>query len=378
MDCVSNKDFNDFLDDVRTRGLSGEFETQGYISSDIVEGFKKYGIYRAMVPKRFGGLEQSPAEFCRLIEKISEADGSAGWVASFGMSPAYFGALPVKTLEKLYSKTPDIIFAGGIFPPQPAQKSNNQYCVSGRWKFSSGCMSADIVGVGIMPMEGESALGLPRMAVLPKQDVEIDMTWDTVGLRGTGSHDLVVNNQFVDEDWTFIRGSASQLDEPFFRYPSLSFATQVLVITGAGITQAAIKQFKSMAEGRSITGGVKMGERPVTQFNFAQLVARFEGARSWFYEAINQTWESILAGNAPSKEQIMQMRLSSTQLTRTCSEVTRHLQLMAGMSAIYNGHPLARYVNDMNVLTQHAFMGDLTFQNAGAVLFGHEPTPGFL
>jgi hypothetical protein len=49
-------------------------------------------VYRAMVAKRFGGEERTPAEFCRLIEAISEADDSAGWVASFGSGARYLAA----------------------------------------------------------------------------------------------------------------------------------------------------------------------------------------------------------------------------------------------------------------------------------------------
>lgn len=56
------------------------------------------------MPKRFGGEEWSPRQFCELIETLSKADGSVGWVASFGMSPAYLGSLPEETLKELYQK----------------------------------------------------------------------------------------------------------------------------------------------------------------------------------------------------------------------------------------------------------------------------------
>ena len=105
------------------------------------------------MPKRFGGEEWSPRQFCELIETLSKADGSVGWVASFGMSPAYLGSLPEETLKELYQNGPDVVFAGGIFPPQPAEITDEGVVVRGRWKFSSGCMGADIVGVGISPLK---------------------------------------------------------------------------------------------------------------------------------------------------------------------------------------------------------------------------------
>ncbi len=80
-----------------------EFEAQRFISPDIIQQFKKIGVYRAFVAKRFGGDEISPAAFCRLVERIAQADGSAGWVASFGIGGIYLSALPLATLEKLYA-----------------------------------------------------------------------------------------------------------------------------------------------------------------------------------------------------------------------------------------------------------------------------------
>ena len=90
------------LQDIRSRRK--EFEAQKFISQDIIERFREVGVYRALVAKRFGGDEKSPAEFCQLVETISGADGSAGWVASFGIGGKYLASLPVETLAELMWK----------------------------------------------------------------------------------------------------------------------------------------------------------------------------------------------------------------------------------------------------------------------------------
>ncbi len=365
--------------EIRERACTGEFDNQAYVSQDIIEKLKQIGVYRALVPKRFGGNEWSPKQFCELIEQLSKADGSVGWVASFGMSPAYLGSLPEATLEQLYKDSPDIVFAGGIFPPQPAEITDDGVVVSGRWKFSSGCMGADIVGVGISPQKDNEAQGLPRMAVMPANKAQIDMTWDTVGLKGTGSHDLVVKEVLVAKEWTFVRGEPSKLPEPFFKYPSLSLATQVLTVVGIGVAAAAIEEFQKLAPGKSsITGGAEIASRPVTQYEFAQVEAEFKAARVWFYDTMQIVWNEVLAGRNPSAEQISDMRLSCTHVARVCARVTRKIQMLAGMTAIYTHNPFSRFVNDTNVVTQHAFMGDATLQNAGLVSFGMKPAPGYL
>ncbi|MGN0923168.1 acyl-CoA dehydrogenase family protein [Ectopseudomonas mendocina] len=375
---TANEAFQALLVDIRERAQREEFDQQRYISDDVIERFKELGVYRALVPTRFGGEQRSPMEFCEMVEEISAADGSAGWVASFGMNPVYLAALPRATLEKLYANGPDVVFAGGIFPPQPADLHDGGFKVSGCWRFSSGCKGASLIGVGISPKNGET-LGLPRLAVMPREKVTIEETWNVVGLIGTGSHDVVIDGVVVPEEWTFVRGGASNLDEPMFRYPSLSFATQVLSVVGLGVARAALDYLSGMASGRfSVTGAPALADRPLAQMQMAKAEAELRAARAWFYEAMEDAWNSVVAGKPVSIEQTNLLRLSSTHATRVSAEVARTAQMLSGMTGVYRDNPLSRFVNDTLVITQHAFMGDMTYQNAGAIFFGNKPLPGYL
>ncbi|MEE1864873.1 MULTISPECIES: indole-3-acetate monooxygenase [Pseudomonas] len=375
---ASGAAFEALLDGVRERARLSEFDRQRHISRDVIDAFKVHGVYRALVPKRFGGNQCSPAQFCEMIERISHADGSAGWVASFGMSPVYLAALPLETIAQVYANGPDVVFAGGIFPPQPAEVVPGGFQVKGRWKYSSGSMGADIVGVGIAPKNGDK-FDLPRIAVMPQSQVRIDQTWDTVGLLGTGSHDLVIDDVVVPEQWTFVRGGPSNLDEPFFRYPSLSFATQVLSVVGLGVARAALDELAGMASGRiSVTGAPALADRPLAQVDIAKAEAALRSARAFFYESIDQAWSHVLAGDPVPAAATNLLRLSSTHATRVAADVARTAQMLSGMTGVYNESPLARCVNDAQVVTQHAFMGDVTYQNAGAIFFGKQPLPGYI
>lgn len=375
---TASEAFQTLLAEIRERAQREEFDQQRYISHDVIARFKELGVYRALVPTRFGGEQRSPMEFCAMVEEISAADGSAGWVASFGMNPVYLAALPLATLDKVYANGPDVVFAAGIFPPQPAETVEGGFKVSGRWKFSSGCMGADLIGVGISPKTGET-LSLPRLAVMPQAQVGIEDTWDVVGLIGTGSHDLVLDGVEVAEEWTFVRGGPANLDEPLFRYPSLSFATQVLSVVGLGVARAALDYLADMASGRfSVTGAPALADRPLAQMQMAKAEAELRAARAWFYEAMESAWASVLAGDAVSVEQTNLLRLSSTHASRVAAEVARTAQMLSGMTGVYRHSPLARFVNDAQVVTQHAFMGDMTYQNAGAIFFGGKPMPGYL
>lgn len=367
---------DDLLQDIRKRRK--EFEAQRFISPDIIQGFKKAGVYRALVARRFGGDEKSPAEFCRLIERISQADGSAGWVASFGIGGIYLAALPLATLEKLYANGPDVVFAGGIFPPQPAEMVDGGFKVNGRWSWGSGSMGAEVVGAGILPKNGDGS-GLPRMAVMPREKVQVAPNWDVMGLLGTGSHDIVVKDVVVPEEWTFVRGGPASLDTPLYRYPTLSLAAQVLTVVGLGIARAAIDEVLGMAAGRaSVTGAPNLGERVYVQLEIAKIEAELRAARAWFYEAIDEVWQVLVAGGKPSDHQVSMLRLSTTHASRVGADVARRAQMLSGGTGVYESSPLAAQVRDAQMITQHAFMGDITYQNAGAMLFGLKPLPGYL
>lgn len=336
-------EMDQLLRDIRSRRK--EFEAQRFISQDIIDRFKKIGVYRALVSKRFGGDERSPAEFCRLIETIAAADGSAGWVASFGIGGVYLAALPLTTLEKLYANGPDVVFAGGIFPPQPAELVEGGYKVSGRWSWGSGSMGAEVVGAGILPKNAEGS-GLPRMAVMPREKVQIAPNWDVMGLLGTGSHDIVVKDVVVPEEWTFVRGGAPSLDSPLYRYPTLAFAAQVLTVVGLGIARAAIDEVLGMAVGRaSVTGAPNLGERVYVQLEMAKIEAELRAARSWFYGAIDDVWQVLLAGGRPSDEQVSMLRLSTTHASRVAADVTRRARWSPGVVGSMNHpHSLRRFV----------------------------------
>jgi alkylation response protein AidB-like acyl-CoA dehydrogenase len=363
------------LADIHAR--RSEFDRQQQVSADVVERLREIGIYRSMVARTFGGDEQSPAEFCRVIEAISAANGSVGWVASFGAAAAYLAGLPEPTLRRIYANGPDIIFAGTMFPPQAAQRVPGGLRVNGRWPFGSGSTGADLIGVGIT-IEGDETGGLPRVAVMPPQQVRIESNWDVIGLRGTGSHDLVVADVEVAEDWTFIRGAGSTVDSPVYRYPALALAAQVLAVVGLGVARGALDEVIALSAGRaSITGAPRLAERPHVQSAIAQREAELRSARAFFYEATETVWAEVCAGHKPSVENVALLRLASTHAARTGAEVTRGVFSLTGTAAIYQGHSLATALADATVVAQHAFLGEGTIQNAGRALLGLPTPPGF-
>ncbi|KXU86107.1 acyl-CoA dehydrogenase [Caballeronia megalochromosomata] len=356
-----------------------EFDRLSHVPRDVIEKLKRVGIYRAATPKRFGGDARAPGEFLAMIERIAVADGSAAWVASFGSANLYLAALPLATQAAIYADGPDQVFAGGLFPVQNAQPAPGGYRVNGTWKFASGCKGADWLGVGIGTGKPGEAPGKPRTAVFRPAQVEIVENWHVVGMQGTGSHDLRVTDQFVAEEWTFVRGGASTVDEPLYRYPTIAYAAQVLAVVNLGLARAALDVANHMAGGRkTTTGAPQLADRAYYRIELAKAEAQLRSARAFFYESTDSVWQSILAGNEVTPEQVSLLRLAATQIAREGADVVNRAYRLGGTMAIYRTHPLQRLMRDAMVVTQHAFLGEGNYDGAGAVFVGVPPIPGYL
>jgi alkylation response protein AidB-like acyl-CoA dehydrogenase len=309
-----------------------------------------------------------------MVERMSEVDGSAGWVASFGGSGVYLAALPPETQARLYADGPDLVFAGALFPVQPAQEVPGGFRVRGRWRLASGSLAADYLGVGI----GAGSSGRPRTAVLPASQVEVVDTWDAVGMRGTGSHDLRLAGAVVPPEWTFVRGGAATVDEPLYRYPALAYAAQVLAVVNLGIARAALNHVAGFGSGRAgLTGGPKPADRAYARIALAKAEAELRSVRAFFYETTEEVYETALSGT-PGPEQVSLLRLAAAHAARVGLDVVRAAFTLGGTAAIDTDHPLQRHLRDAAVVPQHAFLTEGMYDGAGAVFFGVDPFPGYL
>lgn len=367
-DPVDQTAFDDVLTGVADR--RAEFRRLRYVPKDFVARLKEIGLYRASTPAKFGGRPLSPMQFLDRVERISTVDGSTGWVSSFGSGGVYLAGLPMETQAEIYADGPDITFAGGFFPVQPAAVTANGFVIDGRWKFASGCMGADILGVGIP--DGES--GGQRIALLRPEQVEIVQEWNVAGLQGTGSFDLVVRGVEVPRSWTFVRGGTPTVDEPLYRYPALAYFGQVLAVVGAGVARAALNYAKDIGAGYAgVTGAPRLADRPYYRTQIALAEASLRSARSWFYEITHDVWETVLAGDPVTDERTAYVRLAAAHLAKTASDVVGQLVEISGTAPIHSDHPLQLLLGDAMVPKQHASLGPATYDSAGAALMTSPP-----
>lgn len=365
------------LENVRNRRC--EIEQGRCVPRDIIDGLVAAGLYRATVPHRFGGDGRPLSASLWQIERISAVDPSVGWVASFAPQGAnYFGALAPERLAEVYANGPDVVGAGGLFPLQPAERVPDGLRISGRWKFGSGSLAADWISVGIIIPDDKGAPPPPRLIVLPAEKVKIIPNWETVGLSGTGSHDLVVDDVTMAEDWSFVRGGTPRSDDAICRFPAMALAACAFAVVGLGAARGALDAAIDIAAGKmSITGGPRLADKAYAQYGVARAEATLGAARAFLYEQVDAVWATVAAGGEVSLHDRMRLRLAANHAARAGVEVAQVAFTTVGTTAIFLDNPIQQFLRDALVVNQHAFLGEGNYEGAGRMMLGLPSLPGF-
>src|SRR4051794_27062219 len=177
------------------------------------------GVFRMLVPEAVGGLERDPAELVATVTDLARGDGAAGWCAAIGSSSGLLAAyLPQESAREIYADPRAI--SGGVFAPHGrATRVDGGFSVTGRWPFATGSMYCDWLMGGCI-VEGDDP-PMPTLMIAPAAQVTIhDDTWDSMGLRGTGSHDIEMRELHVPaERAASLIGDRPAADGPLYAFP---------------------------------------------------------------------------------------------------------------------------------------------------------------
>lgn len=366
------------------RDAADEIEDGRGLPPRIVDALKQAGVFRAAMPKAWGGPELSIPEQTRITETLSYFDGSTGWCGIIGMVGGYFAAqLPEQSARELF---PDIndVSAGSVLFAGKARRVEGGYRVSGRWPFNSGCQHASIFGFschvfdesGNPVMRPDGAPEIRSVSMLASKAKVLD-TWYTTGLRGSGSHDIEAKDVFVPATHTItFPALISQRDEPLYRHP-FAFAYPFPGVA-LGIAQHAIDAFIEIANQRMITmaalGGQKVLFRtsPHAQAALAQAEGLVRSARALAYSEIESAWATLEAGEQLSLEARANFAIAVTTTHRNCVQAIDLLYHVNGGSSVYARCPLERCFRDIHTLAQHHFTSAAIDEAAGQALLGLE------
>ena len=354
-----------------------QFDARLSLGDEVVGCLRRAGVFRAMVSRDFGGDELSPSDFLRLVERIAMADGSTGWIASLAATSLMVTALPIATLKDVFQHTPDIFFAGRL-SPVPVARGDNGLNVSGRWGWSSGCTGADYFILGVQAADEGDGEGAAQIAIVPSNQGRIEQNWSVDGMRGTGSHDVVLDRVFVPNDRMFVRGARSQLDTPLFRYPPGILIPQAHAAVGPGIARAALDDFIETATKRGATyGRPSLADRATAQSDLAKAEAELRSARTWLFAVTKDAFGCLSTGGELDVTARALLRLAATHAARVGAGVTRTVYRISGTVGMFTDSRIAGCLRDATVIPQHLLRAEGTWEQAGQVLLGRAVPAGF-
>jgi alkylation response protein AidB-like acyl-CoA dehydrogenase len=356
-----------------------EGERERHLPDAVVDAMREAGLFRLWTPKEYGGDEVDLPVFMKTVENLARINSAAGWIFSTGgAGPLLTAFLSPESAREVYANGPDLFLAGASAPTGRAVPVDGGYRLSGRWPLASGSQHGDWLGCVVMVFDGDAprmdAHGAPdfKSMLLPRQDCELQDTWYSLGMRGTGSTHFVVNDAFVPEHRVFSVFTAQpQVRGALYSLGVLSMFAMTVASVLPGIARAAIDAFVELAKAKTPTfSQTGLATRPTIHAELARVEALLQSARAYLYEVAEEMMASVQAGMPVSEELEARRRLACANVGASCTEAVDRLFALAGSTPIYSGHPLERCLRDIRTAAQHLFVSPVWWEKTGQYYFG--------
>lgn len=360
-----------------------EVERGRALPRDIVELLRAAHVFRMLVPERFGGSALDVITCVDVLTELAATDGSVGWTVMIGShAPLMFSLLPEATLEAIYANGPDVIGGGASIPKGRAHRVEGGFTVSGRWPFVSGCQHADwLFAVCATAEVGESPRvtrdGRPelRFIALPAPQWTIVDTWQSMGLRGTGSHDIVLTDVFIPEARTasFASQGARDVRDPVLFMPHHQMALHLGAIA-IGIAQGAIADLVKLGQSgkRRMYATRELADTTLFQYHLGRAEVGVLAARALLREQAELLWRQMSEFHI-EPELAARIPQSVVWIADACERAVDLCFRTAGASALFESSPLQRRLRDIHTLTQHFLLQESGLVAAGARLVKRPP-----
>jgi len=349
------------------------------VPEESIKELLKNGILRSLQPKRYGGQELSPVHYYPGLSRIAEFCPSTAWVTGIVMVHSWqLGLFGKRAQEDVWSKDPTTLISSSYMPATKAKKVSDGYLISGRWSFSSGCQHCDWAFLGGFVPEGEATWGgLPdiRTFLVPKTDYRIDLVWDTVGMAGTGSHDIVIEEAFVPEYRTLPFANVVTNDipgwefnnTPLFHAPFAAIFVNTLAATAIGNARACVDLFLQRC--RSKVANAKPGKDPLEpSFSVvaAEAVASIDAIELQRKHNLEEMMNYAERGEIIPIERRARYRWDAARAACMSMDVVDSIFATGGAHGINMSDPLQRHFRDAKVMAMHAY----TRRDQNARLYG--------
>jgi 3-hydroxy-9,10-secoandrosta-1,3,5(10)-triene-9,17-dione monooxygenase len=338
------------------------------------------GLFRILQPKRVGGSEFDYVALVDFADVIALADASVAWnLANLASHHWMLGMFDRRAQDMVWNEDVNALIASSfIFPGGRATKVAGGYRLTGRWPFSSGVNSSSWnMLAGVVSSEDE-ADGVEYRVFLLKQDqYRIIDTWQSTGLRGTGSNDVEAKDEFVSQHMTLavrdVTGGPSPGSEvnPGALYALPVFALFPFVLSGValGNAQACFDDYVETARHRASTyNRAKIGDLQSTQINIAEASCKIDAARLIMRRTCIDAMADAQRSEIPGMEEKTRYRRDGAFAVNLCTEAVSLLFSASGARGLYTTGALQRQFRDAHAINAHfAFNFDAAGTNYGRV-----------
>lgn len=364
---------------------AGASEANRTLSQPLVDALWTTGLMQFMNPSEAGGSEPGFAELIETWIEMARQDGSLGWIGIANIPSACFAAayLSDEGFAEVFTQNNNRVTMGGQFFPNGTGEVCEEdgqvgYRVSGAWQFGSGTGHSEYVCAGFLPMSDDEMVvddsGMPEMlvAVVPRKDIAFTDGWHVQGLKGTGSYNYEMQDVFVPAQRTY----PLMTREPKRGGTTYEFGVMPLTAGGhaawaLGIARSMIDDVVELAKEKTRMGDSNsIAHKETFQRNLAHHEGMWRAAHRLVVDTFTEVELQVAAGESLTPTMRADMRIAATYATEASREVVQWAHLAAGTTAIREGSRLERAFRDMYTGTQHAFISEKTYTEAGSLLLG--------
>jgi len=327
--------------------------------------FQEAGLFRCIQPRRWEGFELDPATFFQAIVEVSAACASTGWVLGVvGVHNWHLALFPPQAQEDVWGEDTGIQMSTSLAPTGTVERVAGGFRLSGRWSFSSGCDYCRWAALGgVAP---PAAAGDPpdaRVFLLPRQDYTIDDNWHVVGLCGSGSKDIVVEDAFVPDyrthsylDAFHLRNPGALLnDGPLYRIPFGAMFPNSIASPAIGVAIGALAAFREQSQARlNLRDGSRLAEDPFMQMRLAESAAEIDAAHRSILGNFAEMYGLACAGQEIPLERRARYRWDFSKAVDWSLRAVSRLMEASGGRGIFLTNPIQRAWRDVHAIRAHA------------------------
>ena len=353
-------------------------DREGKISDETVQEMAEAGLFRVLQPKRWGGYEMDPRVFYSVQMELAKGCMSTAWIYGVvGVHPWQLGLFPAQAQEDVWGKDSGVRIASTYMPTGKAEPVEGGFKFNGRWSFSTGSKHCDWLFLGGLLPKRDGTPGFEHVTfLLPKSDYRIEDNWDVLGLRGSGSHDIIVEDAFVPAHRVqrtnnySIEATPGRLvnTHPMYAIPFAQVFARAVSSSAIGALQGAITEFRDNAAKHIGKHGAKTAEDPAAQAAVAEATITVDALKLVLMRNYANLMALASAGEYPDVETRLLYRYQSSHVTNVCADRVSDLLRCMAASGLYNTNPVARYFRDLHQARGHIANNEAAYRRSFGVV----------